>query len=207
MSEKEEKQGQISIAALKAGDRTEFARLVDQYSTMIYRLGMRILNNPQDAEDALQETFLKAFRSISNFKEQSSISTWLYRIATNEALMMIRRRKPEINQVDLQKEDDGETYESLEIIDWKNLPEDRLLSGEVMDMLDESVQKLTPALRVVFVLRDIEGLSVSETAEILGLSEGAVKTRLSRARMQLRQELSLYFGSELEKEKDHEKNT
>jgi RNA polymerase sigma-70 factor (ECF subfamily) len=207
MSEKEEKQGQISIAALKSGDRTEFARLVDQYSTMIYRLGMRILNNPQDAEDALQETFLKAFRSISNFKEQSSISTWLYRIATNEALMMIRRRKPEINQVDLQKEDDGETYESLEIIDWENLPEDRLLSGEVMDMLDESVQKLTPALRVVFVLRDIEGLSVSETAEILGLSEGAVKTRLSRARMQLRQELSLYFGSELEKEKDHEKNT
>jgi RNA polymerase sigma-70 factor (ECF subfamily) len=207
MSEKEEKQGQISIAALKAGDRTEFARLVDQYSTMIYRLGMRILNNPQDAEDALQETFLKAFRSISNFKEQSSISTWLYRIATNEALMMIRRRKPEINQVDLQKEDDGETYESLEIIDWENLPEDRLLSGEVMDMLDESVQKLTPALRVVFVLRDIEGLSVSETAEILGLSEGAVKTRLSRARMQLRQELSLYFGSELEKENDHEKNT
>jgi RNA polymerase sigma-70 factor (ECF subfamily) len=207
MSEKEEKQGQISIAALKSGDRTEFARLVDQYSTMIYRLGMRILNNPQDAEDALQETFLKAFRSISNFKEQSSISTWLYRIATNEALMMIRRRKPEINQVDLQKEDDGETYESLEIIDWENLPEDRLLSGEVMDMLDESVQKLTPALRVVFVLRDIEGLSVSETAEILGLSEGAVKTRLSRARMQLRQELSLYFGSELEKENDHEKNT
>lgn len=207
MNEKEKKQEQISIAALKAGDRAEFARLVDQYSNMVYRLGMRILNNPQDAEDALQETFLKAFRSIKNFKEQSSISTWLYRIATNEALMMIRKRKPEINQVDLQKEDDSESYESLEIVDWEKLPEDRLLSDEVVDVLDESVRKLTPALRVVFVLRDIEGLSVSETAGILNLSEAAVKTRLSRARMHLREELSVYFGGELEKENDHEKNT
>jgi RNA polymerase sigma-70 factor (ECF subfamily) len=207
MNEKEKKQEQISIAALKAGDRAEFARLVDQYSNMVYRLGMRILNNPQDAEDALQETFLKAFRSIKNFKEQSSISTWLYRIATNEALMMIRKRKPEINQVDLQKEDDSESYESLEIVDWEKLPEDQLLSDEVADVLDESVQKLTPALRVVFVLRDIEGLSVSETAGILNLSEAAVKTRLSRARMHLREELSVYFGGELEKENDHEKNT
>jgi len=207
MNEKEKKQEQISIAALKAGDRAEFARLVDEYSNMVYRLGMRILNNPQDAEDALQETFLKAFRSIKNFKEQSSISTWLYRIATNEALMMIRKRKPEINQVDLQKEDDSESYESLEIVDWEKLPEDRLLSDEVVDVLDESVRKLTPALRVVFVLRDIEGLSVSETAGILNLSEAAVKTRLSRARMHLREELSVYFGGELEKENDHEKNT
>jgi len=207
MNDRENEQEQISIAALKSGDRAEFARLVDQYSGMVYRLGMRILNNQQDAEDALQETFLKAFRAIKSFKGNSSLSTWLYRIATNEALMMIRKRKPEINQVDLQKEDEGESYETLEIVDWENLPEDRLLSSEVVEFLDDAVQKLTPALRVVFVLRDVEGLSVNETAGVLNLSEAAVKTRLSRARMHLRQELSLYFESEFEKENDHEKNT
>jgi RNA polymerase sigma-70 factor (ECF subfamily) len=185
---------QFSLEALRARDREEFARLVDAYSSKIYRVALKILNDPQDAEDVLQETFIKAYRSLPAFEGRSSLSTWIYRIAVNEALMHVRRRKTETISIDEEKDDGEEAAEPVEITDWCCLPERDLLDAESRQFLDGAMQKLTPALRAVFILRDIEGLSVRETAEALGRSEATVKTRLLRARLKLREELSAYFS-------------
>jgi len=193
-------QKSFSIEALRDGDRAEFARLVEAYSPMIYRLGLKMLNNPQDAEDILQETFIKAYRHIGNFDGRSSVSTWLYRIATNEALMSIRRKRPETISFDVPSVYDTEPQEPLQIVDWCCLPEDEFLTSEGRSRLDEAANRLPTSLRVVFILRDIEGLSTRETAEVLEISEMAVKARLSRARLRLREDLSEYFGKLLEKE-------
>lgn len=184
----------FSLKALQAGDPAEFYRLVDTYSGKIYRLAIKMLNQQQDAEDVLQETFLKAYRGLQSFDGRSKLSTWLYRIATNEALMVIRRKHPETVSIDEPIETEEGEQEPAQIVDWCCLPEDELLSEESKERLDEAVQKLPERLRVVFILRDINDLSTHETAEVLNLTETAVKTRLSRARLRLREELSAYFG-------------
>lgn len=187
----------FSLEALRAGDRSEFARLVETYSALIYRLGLRMLDDPQDAEDVLQETFIKAFRHLGGFDGRSSLSTWLYRIATNEALMMLRRRKHPSISIDEPLETDTEIEEPVQIVDWCCMPETELMSSEARAYMDKAVEQLQPALRAVFLLRDIEGLSTEETSQVLDLSEAAVKTRLSRARMRLRELLSGYYGEHL----------
>jgi RNA polymerase sigma-70 factor, ECF subfamily len=188
----------LSLEALKAGDRAEFARMVETYYGVIYRLAFRMLNNPQDAEDILQETFIKAYRYIDGFDGRAKISTWLYRIATNEALMFLRRRQPHLVSIEEPFENDEGEGEPLHIVDWCCIPEDELMSSEGRAHLDDAVNKLPYTLRIVFILREIEGLSTKETAEVLELSETAVKTRLSRARLRLREELSVYYGEKLE---------
>lgn len=187
----------ISLEALKTGDRTAFAHLVARYSDQIYRTALKILGNAQDAEDVLQETFIKAMRALPSFEGRSSLSTWLYRIAVNEALMLVRKRKPDAVSIDGMNEGAEGQAEPVEIVDWCCLPEGDLLSAESRQALDRAISQLTPALRTVFVLRDIEGLSVRETAETLNISEVAVKTRLLRARLKLREELSVYFAERL----------
>ncbi len=187
----------LSLEALRSGDRAEFARLVESNYELIYRLASKMLNDQQDAEDVLQETFIKAFKHIKDFDGRSSISTWLYRIATNEALMALRRSKPNMVSVDEPiKTEDGE-QEPVQIADWCCLPESEFISAEAQRHLDEAIGQLPDSLRVVFVLRDIQGLSTQETADVLNLSETAVKTRLSRARLHLREDLSGYFGDRL----------
>ncbi len=192
----------FSLKALQAGDPEEFSRLVDAYSSKIYRLAIKMLNQQQDAEDVLQETFVKAYRGLKSFNGRSKISTWLFRIATNEALMVIRRKHPEVVSIDEPIETEEGEQEPVQIIDWCCLPESELLSVETREKLDEAAQKLPERLRVVFVLRDINDLSTHETAEVLGLSDTAVKTRLSRARLRLREELSAYFGERVNKLQD-----
>ena len=188
-----EKQPDFSLPALRAGNREEFARLVDFYSGPIYRLALKMLDDPQDAEEALQETFIKAFRHLATFEGRSSLSTWLYRIAVNEALMLIRQRRPDMLSTDEDvKTQEGE-LEPLQIVDWHDLPEEELLSSELQSVLDQAIVRLPETLRVVFLLRDVQSLSVRETAEALSLSETAVKTRLLRARLRLRDYLSTYF--------------
>ncbi|MBN8656336.1 MAG: sigma-70 family RNA polymerase sigma factor [Anaerolineae bacterium] len=187
-------QQDLSIEALRAGDRAEFARLVDTYSTVIYRLGLKMLGNPQDAEDILQNTFLNALTHLANFEGRSSISTWLYRIAANEALMMIRRRKSNFNLEDMQPEDADDISLPETFVDWSLLPEKELLSGEGKTVLEKAIKQLPENLRMVFILRDVEDLSIKETAEILNLTEVNVKTRLLRARMALREQLSSYYA-------------
>ncbi len=187
----------FSLEALRTGDRAEFARLVETYSGVIYRLAVKMLEDPQDAEDVLQETFLKAYRSLPNFDGRSSLSTWLYRIATNEALMLLRRRKRVTVSIEEPLEGEEQEQEPMQIVDWCCMPEGELMSAEARAHMDKAVEALSPALRAVFVLRDIEGLSTQETGEVLNLSEMAVKTRLSRARLRLRELLSEYYGERM----------
>ena len=189
----------FSLEALREGDRLEFSRVVEMYSARLYRLIFKMLNQPQDAEDILQETFIKAFRNINKFDGRSKLSTWLYRIATNEALMQLRRKSPDlvsIEEPDSQQE--STEQEPLQIVDWCCIPEVELLSDEARMHLDQAVSHLPTNLRAAFLLRDIEGLSTLESAEVLGISETALKTRLSRARLRLRDELTTYYGEKLE---------
>jgi RNA polymerase sigma-70 factor, ECF subfamily len=192
---------EISLEALTAGDRAEFAHLVDEYSGPIYRLGLRMLGNPQDAEDVLQNTFINVLTHIQNFEGRSSLATWLYRIASNEALMLIRKKKPEVNLEDIEGGDEDEGLKPTRFVDWSALPEHELLSGEGKEFLDDAIRALPESLRIVFLLRDVEGLSIRETAEALNLTETNVKTRLLRARMALREGLSEYYGERFIREK------
>jgi len=192
-------QKDISIEALRSGDRHEFARMVDTYSGALHRLALKMLGNEPDAQDVLQNTFLKAFQHIREFEGRSKLSTWLYRIASNEALMLVRKRRPETNVNDtVQEQDEDQILDPVQFTDWCCLPEEEFLTSESRAALDRAVQRLPETLRIVFVLRDIEGLSIRETSQALGLSETAVKTRLLRARLRLREELSSYFGERLD---------
>jgi RNA polymerase sigma-70 factor (ECF subfamily) len=195
-----ENKTEISVEALRAGDREEFSRLVDAYSGPIYRLALKMLGIPTDAEDVLQNTFLKAFQHLKEFEGRSSLSTWLYRIASNEALMLLRKQHHEIPLSDFETEDeDNSDYSPAQFTDWCCLPEDEFLSSESKAALDRAVQHLPEIQRIVFILRDIEGLSIQETSEALTLSEAAIKTRLLRARLRLREELSTYYSERLDK--------
>ncbi|HLE15129.1 MAG TPA: sigma-70 family RNA polymerase sigma factor [Anaerolineales bacterium] len=194
----DQRQEPLSLEALRLRDRAEFARMVEANSSLIYRLALKLLNDPQDAEDILQETFIKAYQHLPEFDGRSSLSTWLYRIATNEALMHLRRKQPETVSIEEPQADEGPLQEPLQIVDWCCVPESELMSTEGRAELDRAVETLPPSLKVVFLLRDVAGLSTRETAEALELSEMAVKTRLSRARLRLREELSDYFGEKMQ---------
>lgn len=191
---------EISLESLVAGDRAEYARLVDAYSSPIYRLGLRMLGTPQDAEDVLQNTFLSVLTHISEFEGRSSLATWLYRIAANEALMLLRKRKPEVNLDDFEAGENEEDLLPTQFVDWSALPENELLSDEGKNVLDRAIEGLPESLRLVFLLRDVEGLSIRETAEALSLTETNVKTRLLRARLFLREQLSAYYGERVTRE-------
>lgn len=195
MNNSQSEREDFSLDALRSGNQNEFARLVDRYSPKIYWLALKILNNDLDAEDVLQETFLKAYKALPGFEGRSSLSTWLYRIASNEAFMVLRKRTPEIEPG---SEDPEETIdnviETITAKDWSYTPEKEMLTKEIRGMLDEAIQLLSPPLRAVFLLRDVEGLSIHETADILNISEAAVKTRLLRARLKMQQKLSDYFS-------------
>jgi RNA polymerase sigma-70 factor, ECF subfamily len=193
MSEEVKNLADLDLVALRSGDRTEFARLVDATSASIYRLALKMLADPQDAEDVLQETYLKALHALPSFEGRSSLSTWLHRIAVNEALMILRKRRPQLS-IDEGNSDDENAPEPMQIVDFSHMPERELLSGEAQRFLDSAIQRLNSGLRAVFVLRDVEGLSIKETAEALNLTEMNVKTRLLRARLKLREELSAYFS-------------
>jgi len=195
----------FSLDALKAGDPEETRRFVEANSEVVYRLALRMLGDEQDAEDVLQETFVKALRGLKRFEGRSSLSTWLFRIATNEALMLLRKKKPDAVSIDADREDDEGQPEPVELVDWCCMPERELLSDESKRHMEAAIQKLSPALRAVFELRDIEGLSVKETADILNVTEAVVKTRLLRARLKLREDLSTYFGSQLPERRRHGK--
>ena len=192
----------VFLTALRNGDRDTFAKLVDLTSAQIYHTALRILGNEQDAEDVLQETYMKALKALPDFEGRSSLSTWLHRIAVNEALMILRKQKPQIFSVDEKEVFDPETEsEGMDIVDFCCLPEGELLTGESRLFMDQAIQRLPENLKTVFILRDLEDFSIQETAEILKISESNVKIRLLRARLRLRQELSEYYGEKVKKEK------
>src|SRR3974390_1101441 len=181
------------VHAAKAGKMEAFEQLVRRYDRNVFRIAQHITQNRQDAEDVVQDAFLKAYSNLEQFQGQSKFYTWLVRIAVNEALMKLRRRRPE-RMVSL--DEDVKTEEDSlprEIADWSPNPEQQYNQAELKDILTRTIQGLPPSFRTVFVLRDVEGLSTEETAEALGLSIPAVKSRLLRARLQLRERLGRYF--------------
>ena len=180
----------LLVTEAKAGSYEAFEDLVNRYEKKIYRLGMNITGNREDAEDVLQETFLKAFEHLADFREDSRFYTWIVRIGVNEALMKLRKRRAEkMVPMDDLVGDDGEVI-PREFTDWKPNPEQQLTRAELEDILETAAKALPPTFRAVFFLRDVEELSTEETAEILNLSNGAVKARLFRARLRLREDLS-----------------
>jgi RNA polymerase sigma-70 factor (ECF subfamily) len=177
----------------REGDARAFGELVRRYEGKIFRLAQHITQNREDAEDVLQETFLKAYEHLDQFKGDSKFYTWIVRIAVNQALMKLRRRKTD-KSVSLDETiDTGEDTITREIAAWDEDPEQRFSRDELGEILDTAVDSLEPPYRSVFVLRDIEELSTEETAEALNLSVPAVKSRLLRARLQLREKLTRYF--------------
>src|SRR6202167_3854257 len=180
------------VAAAKGGDITAFETLVSRYERKIFRLAQNITQNKEDAEDVMQEAFLKSYQHLDEFQGNSRFYTWLVRIAVNQALMKLRKRRP--NQISLDEDvDTGEDTIPREVEDWGPSPEDRYEQSELGDILNTTIAELEPPFRIVFQLRDIEELSTEETAEALGLSIPAVKSRLLRARVKLRQKLNKYF--------------
>jgi RNA polymerase sigma-70 factor (ECF subfamily) len=181
------------VARAREGDAAAYNQLVNRYERKIFRLAKHITQNDEDAEDVLQETFLKAYEHLPDFQGQSKFYTWLVRIAVNESLMKLRKRKSDRSVPLDEPVDTGEDTVAREIAVWEENPEDRYSREEMGQILEEAVDSLKPAFRTVFVLRDIEELSTEETAETLGISIPAVKSRLLRARLQLREKLTRFF--------------
>jgi len=183
------------VQAAKKGDLEAFSDLVKRYDRNVFRIAQHITHNEEDAQDVVQEAFLKAYQNLDQFQGNSKFYTWLVRIAVNEALMKLRRRRTDRT---VSIDEDVETEEGTmprEVADWSPNPEQLYGQSELSDILKKTIQGLPPGFRTVFVLRDVEGLSTEETAEMLGLSIPAVKSRLLRARLQLRDRLAKYFKS------------
>ena len=181
------------VSRAQSGDNEAFAELVGRYQNKIYRLARNITQSNEDAEDVLQETFLKAYSHLDGFQRNSKFYTWIVRIAVNESLMKLRKRKSDRTVPLDEPLDTGEESVAREIAVWEDNPEQRYSREEMQEILDEAVESLKPDFRTVFVLRDIEELSTEETAEALGISIPAVKSRLLRARLALREKLTRKF--------------
>jgi RNA polymerase sigma-70 factor (ECF subfamily) len=180
------------VAMAKAGDKDAFGLLVERHESKIYGLCLKMLGNPEDAEDVLQEVFIKAFQALPGFREEARFTTWLYRIAHNACLMRIRKKKLETVSLD-RPLDVEEGHIQREVADWSTDPRADLMTEELSSVLTQHINELNPDNRIVFVLRDIHGLSTDDTANVLGLSVPAVKSRLHRARLYLRERLSDYM--------------
>jgi RNA polymerase sigma-70 factor (ECF subfamily) len=185
-------EGQL-VSEAKAGNFAAFDELVSRYEKKIYRLGMNITGNREDAEDVLQDAFLKAFEHLPDFREDSRFYTWIVRIAVNEALMKLRKRRSSREVPMEDSADENGDVLVREFADWKPNPEQQFAQSELEQILQGAIGSLPPGFRTVFYLRDVEGLSTEETAELLKLTVGAVKARLFRARLRLREELSKTF--------------
>jgi len=181
------------VEAAKGGDVQAFEQLIKKYDRNVFRIAQHITQNREDAEDVVQDAFLKAYENLEQFQGHSKFYTWLVRIAVNESLMKLRKRRTgKMVSID----EDIQTEEGSmprEIADWSPTPEQNYRQSELAEILKKTINGLPPGFRTVFVLRDVEGLSTEETAEMLSLSVPAVKSRLLRARLQLRERLNRYF--------------
>jgi len=181
-------QGSEFVARLQASDPSAYEELIENYADLIFRITYRILGNEQDAEDAMQETFLTVYRRIADFRGESKFTSWLYRVATNVALDLLRSRKSkQKNLVPLEKDDE---MESVIIADIKPLPEHVLTQKEMRERINRTLADMSPKLSEAFILYEINGLTMKETATVLGISESAAKLRVHRARLLLQKALT-----------------
>ena len=184
---------QALIEALRRGDQRACHDLVQRYAHRVYNVALRLTGHPDEAEDVLQETFINACRNATRFEGRSSLSTWLYRIATNNGLMRLRRRQPPTVPLEVSVEDEALDFRPRQLHDWRWDPETVVLTEELRQVMEAAIASLPETLRAAFVLRDLEDLSTREAAEVLGISPGALKVRLHRARLLLREQLAAYF--------------
>ncbi len=164
----------------------QFTEIVEQYSDLAYSVAFRMLRNAEDAEDAVQEAYISAFKALPNFKGQSKLSTWLYRVVVNACLMKIRKEKSRAKYIS------ENTFDDALIFDWKNDPEEAAVNSELRSTLEGGLGLLSPDLRAAVVLRDIQGLSTEEASEVLSISVASLKSRLHRARVLLRKHIEAY---------------
>jgi RNA polymerase sigma-70 factor (ECF subfamily) len=186
------------VQASKNGNVAAFEQLVKRYDGKLFRIAQSVTHNREDSQDAVQESFLRAYQHLADFRGNSQFSTWLIRITVNQSLMKLRKQR-KAREVSL--DEDLRAHEDVlprEIIDWAPNAEQLYGVSELRSILLKTIEELQPILRTVFVLRDIEGLSTVQTAEVLNLSQSAVKSRLWRARLQLRERLNKYFGKSAE---------
>jgi len=182
------------VHACQNGDAAAFEQLVKRYDIRLFSIAQHITHNREDAEDVVQEAFLKCFRKLTQFRENSQFSTWLIRITVNESLMKLRRQRTN-REVSIDEDfHDEASIAPFELADWAPNPEELYRESELRNILRNELQELPSSLRLVFILRDIEGLSTEEAAEVLDSTPVAVKARLWRARLQLRKQLNKYFG-------------
>jgi len=179
------------VELAKSGDRQALAQLVKNNEQTVYNFSFKICRDRDKAEHTMQETFLSMIKSLHQFDGNSKLSTWLYRIVSNHCLMLARKDK---SKTFVSIDNDDELYEDKYTADWSNIPNQNIENVELKKILDEAIDKLSPEYRIVFLLRDVEGLSTEETAELTELSVPAVKSRLHRARAFLRKELNEAFS-------------
>ena len=185
------------VRALHRGDRYACNDLVERFSGRIYNVALKLTGHPTEAEEVLQETFINACRGAGNFEGRSSLGTWLYRIATNNGLMRLRRREAVTVSLDVPPDaGDGGEFWPQQLHDWHWEPESVAMTDELRRAMEEAVETLPDSLKAAFVLRDLEGLSTKEAAEVLDISPSNLKVRLHRARLMLREQLAAYFGEQ-----------
>jgi RNA polymerase sigma-70 factor (ECF subfamily) len=184
------------VHASKNGDVAAFEQLVKKYDGKLLRIAQSVTHNREDSQDAVQEAFLKAYQNLAEFREDSKFSTWLIRITLNQSLMKLRKQRA-TQEVSLDEDFQAEIL-PMEITDWAPNPEQLYRATELRNILIKTLKELSPILRAVFVLRDIERLSIDETAEVLNISHVAVKARSWRVRLQLRERLNKYFRKQTE---------
>jgi RNA polymerase sigma-70 factor, ECF subfamily len=182
------------VRRVQAGDTNAFYDLIRPYERAVFLAAWGLVKNDADAEDVAQEAVLKAFKGLTNFRGDAKFSTWLIQIAINEARMKLRKDRRHLYESieEGQQGDDGD-YMPMDIADWREIPSEALERKEVRDALNNALNSLSDKYRTVLILRDAQQLSIAETAQALGISEANVKTRLSRARLQLRDALAPGF--------------
>ncbi len=188
------------VLQAQLGDEAAFAELVRRHEHRVYTLALGMLHNPADAEDILQETFISALRGLKNFRGDASFATWLYRIAYNATLMKLRKASPTLSLDETIEGDENDL--PRELTDWSHDPIDAALHAETRAVMDAAIAALPAAARAVFIMRDVDGLSTEETAAALGISIEAVKVRLHRARLALREQLTPYFSTRRREQKE-----
>lgn len=187
------------LASLYVNDRDDDAynEIVNRYGEKIFRLAMRITKNPESAEEVLQNVFVKLIEKLGTFREESKLATWIYTVSSNEAFMFLRSKNKssfkEISVEEFNNKDNGSAYEGLQIKYDGFGPDDSAINAQQQEILERAISELHEEYRIVFQLRDVEGLSNQQAADVLGLSLPAVKSRILRARNQLKKKLARYF--------------
>lgn len=181
------------VRTAQAGESPAFDELVRRYTNVVYRILYKILRHEEDSQDALQDTFVSAYRALPKFRQDARFSTWIYRIATNAALMKARARRTNLVSLDHPTED-PDAQSAWELPDWSATPDEEIMTGETRRIMEEAIQALPPEQRAAFVLHDIQDLSSAETAQAMGITVSAVNSRLHRARVFLRDRIGRHLN-------------